>query len=95
MPRYSFSIVDGRKLRTFISTLDRVITEWTVRVPEIIEKYDKLFLEDGKFAIDHVVDAFYEDYTPNVYERNEDLYHTYKLYIENGDWFYDFGSQYM
>lgn len=94
MAKYTFSFVDGRKLRTFISAIEKAISE-ADKVPEILKKYDRLFAEEAELAVKHVVDAFYESYTPFKYGRKLDLYHTYELIITDSIWDWKFGPEYM
>lgn len=95
MARWKFSIFDGRKIGAFIRQTNEIADKLLSDMEKLIIYYDAKYLYNGDLVIEHVVDMFYEDYTPHIYKRKEDLYNAYRVYIENGNWGYDFGSDLM
>ena len=96
MASFKYELIDGRKISVFERKLKSTVEKIRNEPRKIMAKYDKLFFSEGEMAVKRVVDLFYEDYTPNIYNRKEDLYNTFKLIlIEPGVWDWDFSHTYM
>lgn len=76
-----------------------VIDELTMEIPRIVvdinEKYDKRIKFNLELIADNAVDDYYQDYNPHVYDRLEDLYHTYKVIITDDERKIDLSPSYM
>ena len=65
----------------------------------ITTKYEKLLRSELNYIADSAIDAFYEDYDPNTYNRLGDLYNTYKITVKRNkydiEYEIDFSPNYM
>lgn len=88
-------LIDGRKLGAIIRRVRNAKTE----IPKIENKVDSKYAKKVGQNLDLIarsaIDAFYEGYTPLVYNRLEDLYHTYKITAEKKDWRIELGPEFM
>lgn len=95
LARAKFDLFDRRRFSSFINYSETAADALLSDIINIIEKYDKRYLFEGDLVIERVVDMFYEDYTPHTYKRKQDLYNAYKVFIDDGDWGYEFGAHLM
>ena len=65
-------------------------------IEKLNSKYGKIFKREMQINADHIIDYFYNDYTPQSgYDRKGDLYNAYEIYGEPDDWNVVHGSEFM
>lgn len=63
----------------FESQADEMIKEYKIVKAKFDKEYQELLIEDIKEKVHEIIQRYYEDYSPESYNRKEDLYNAFKI----------------
>lgn len=76
------NVFDGREFRGVLSKIRKDITT----IAKIYEKNDREVYDKLDSIAKSAIDDFYGSYDPRMYDREGDLYNTYQILLDDGDW---------
>lgn len=78
-----------------IKSIEKNLSKIEKKNKKELDNYLKESRENLKYIVQTAIDRFYEDYEPHFYGRAFDLYHVYKINVDENGWNIDFSPDFM
>ena len=93
--QYKTTIEIQRDTSKIDQTFDRLMEAIDKINRKLNEKYNKRVKFNLELMVENAADAFYDSYSPHMYQRQLGLYNGAKVNADDDDWSIEFGPQFM
>ena len=93
--KISTPAVDPEKIRDVLNAMKECELAIKKVTEELNKKYNKRVKFNLELIIERAVDAFYESYEPNKYNRQFGLYDAKEIIVNDDEWSFNTGAEYM